>query len=335
LNRQNNVRPWETNSVLQLLTGLIGTTVTISAKTGQKYEGVIISTSGEGDTAVVTLKNVKDISVPGARLKDFIFLALTDIDTWASGPANTKAVNGNSFKTDTNIRNKPGFRRKRELAAWTSDTPSTTPNMTFGTHGDDISFGPGASNGGWDQFATNEKLFGVKTSFDEEVYTTKPGWSGPDFKERERKAQQIANEIMGLGTSNAHVHKESTVDNVSLGPGASNGGWDQFAINERLFGVKTSFDEEVYTTKLSRNGLNFKERERKALQIANGIMGSATNNTHVRKERPTDNADENGAGEKYAGVVRGANAYIPPGARKAGVIEEAPTLDIPNVNLQS
>ena len=70
--------------------------------------------------------------------------------------------------------------------------------MTFGTHGDDVTFGPDASNGTWDQFATNEKLFGVKTSFDEEVYTTKLDRSVPDFKERERKAQQIANEIMGV-----------------------------------------------------------------------------------------------------------------------------------------
>jgi len=84
------------------------------------------------------------------------------------------------------------------LTAWASDTPSPAPGVTFGSHGDDVTFGPGASNGAWDQFATNEKLFGVKTSFDEEVYTTKLDRSGPDFKERERKAQQIANEILGV-----------------------------------------------------------------------------------------------------------------------------------------
>ena len=84
------------------------------------------------------------------------------------------------------------------MTAWASDTPSPAPGVTFGSHGDDVTFGPGASNGSWDQFATNEKLFGVKTSFDEEVYTTKLDRSGPDFKERERKAQQIANEILGV-----------------------------------------------------------------------------------------------------------------------------------------
>ena len=36
---------------------------------------------------------------------------------------------------------------------------------------------------------------------------------------------------------------------------------------------------------------------------------------------------------RYAGVVRGANAYIPPGARRVGVIEEAPKSDIPKVSI--
>ena len=51
------------------------------------------------------------------------------------------------------------------------------------------------SGGAWDQFDANEQLFGVTTSFDEAAYTTKLDRSAPDFKERERKAQQIADEI--------------------------------------------------------------------------------------------------------------------------------------------
>jgi len=36
---------------------------------------------------------------------------------------------------------------------------------------------------------------------------------------------------------------------------------------------------------------------------------------------------------RYAGVVRGANAYIPPGARRSGAIEEGPKPDIPKVSI--
>ncbi|KAF9645012.1 hypothetical protein BDM02DRAFT_3173795 [Thelephora ganbajun] len=207
-----------------------------------------------------TLNNVKEISVPGAPLKDSVFIASTNIDTWASGPTDAKAVNGDSFKTDTDLSNKPGSRRERELTVWTSDTPNPIPSVTFGIHGDDVTFGPGASNGSWDQFAMNEALFGVKTSFNEKVYTTKLDRSEPDHRGHGRKAQQITNEIMGPATNdNAHVHEERT-------------------------------------------------------------MG---------------NAGDNGTNEedKYAGVTRGADAYIPPGARKAGVIGETPQLDIPKVSI--
>jgi len=41
-------------------------------------------------------------------------------------------------------------------------------------------------------------MFGVTTSFDEEVYTTKLDRSAADFKEKERKAQRIASEILGV-----------------------------------------------------------------------------------------------------------------------------------------
>ena len=68
-------------------------------------------------------------------------------------------------------------------------------------HGDDITFGVGASNHTtWDQFAANEKLFGVKPVFDEDAYTTKLDRNAVDFKEREKKAQAIANEILGVRT---------------------------------------------------------------------------------------------------------------------------------------
>lgn len=40
-----------------------------------------------------------------------------------------------------------------------------------------------------------------------------------------------------------------------------------------MFGIKTDFNEETYTTKLDRNAPDFKEKERKAAQIASEIMG--------------------------------------------------------------
>ena len=73
---------------------LQGTTITLLTKTAQRYEGVISSTNGEGDTTGVTLKDVKESTSPGAPLKDSLFIASTNIDSYTSGPADAKAPNG-------------------------------------------------------------------------------------------------------------------------------------------------------------------------------------------------------------------------------------------------
>jgi len=56
----------------------------------------------------------------------------------------------------------------------------------------------------WDQFEANKALFGVETTFDEELYTTKLV-RGPQLREREREAQRIALEIVGQQTRNVHL----------------------------------------------------------------------------------------------------------------------------------
>jgi len=99
-------------------------------------------------------------------------------------------------------------------------------------HHDDVTFGAGSSgNAGWNQFTANEKLFGVKTSFDEELYTTKLDRSGADFAERAKRAQTLANEILRVRrnhfsrcqifteasqgeTNNPHIMEERIMNNV-------------------------------------------------------------------------------------------------------------------------
>jgi PAB1-binding protein PBP1 len=104
-----------------------------------------------------------------------------------------------AFKTDTDISQKVP-RGKRELQAWQADLSPpvvTSAGPTHGHHNDDITFGAGSSgHAGWNQFTANEKLFGVKTHFDKELYATKLDQSGADFTERERRAQALANKIM-------------------------------------------------------------------------------------------------------------------------------------------
>ncbi|KAF2615508.1 hypothetical protein F2Q70_00009968 [Brassica cretica] len=64
----------------------------------------------------------------------------------------------------------------------------------------------------------------------------------------------------------------------------ASGGWDQFKVNQERFGVKSTFNEEMYTTPLDR-GLRTRELEEKAGEIAREIEGEKTGDLHVAEER--------------------------------------------------
>lgn len=200
----NNNSAGSAEKTLSALTGLIGTTITLSTRTNQRYEGTVASTAGEGDTKGITLHNVRDLNAAaGAQDKEHVFIASTNIADYRSGPASSDARqpngsgNPDSFKTDTDISRLTQPRRERELQAWVGDGPGEALGGS-GKNKDEQTFGSGTAGGSWDQFAANESLFGVKPTFDEDAYTTKIDRNAADFKERERKAQAIANEIMNV-----------------------------------------------------------------------------------------------------------------------------------------
>lgn len=65
--------------------------------------------------------------------------------------------------------------------------------------------------------------------------------------------------------------------------GKSSAKWDQFAANQQLFGTDTSYNEDLYTTKLdaSVSGITVEEAERLAAEIQRGN----TSSRHVAEER--------------------------------------------------
>ncbi|KAJ6525806.1 hypothetical protein DFH09DRAFT_172018 [Mycena vulgaris] len=145
--------PSAQDKVLQSLAGLTGTTITLLTKTAQRYEGVIAATSSQGDTPGATLRDVKEITNPGGPPKD-LFIASTNIDTWTSGPADTKVPNGDSFQTDTDVSEKKPASREREPQAWQPSSDGR-PNPQSGGGGGDETFGA-ASKGQWDQLKPSQ-----------------------------------------------------------------------------------------------------------------------------------------------------------------------------------
>lgn len=66
-------------------------------------------------------------------------------------------------------------------------------------------------------------------------------------------------------------------------PGKSAAKWDQFAANQQLFGTDTSYNEDLYTTKLDANvsGITVEEADRLAAEIQRGD----TSSRHMAEER--------------------------------------------------
>lgn len=89
------------------------------------------------------------------------------------------------FETDTGISGHSGDVQERNLERWMPETGSDILTLEPET----------VHKGEWDQFATNEKLFGVTTDFNEEIYTTKLDKNSTEYKRREKEAARLAQQI--------------------------------------------------------------------------------------------------------------------------------------------
>ncbi|RAK82363.1 putative PAB1 binding protein (Pbp1) [Aspergillus fijiensis CBS 313.89] len=114
---------------------------------------------------------------------------------------------------------------------------------------------------------------------------------------------------------------------LSLDGANASSGWDQFEANARLFGATSSYDENIYTTRIDRSDPAYKLKEAEAARIAREIEGTNTDNVHVREERGLASADDGDEEEKYSGVRRDEkdfpplisgqpNKYTPPARRQ-------------------
>ncbi len=70
--------------------------------------------------------------------------------------------------------------------------------------------------------------------------------------------------------------------NFELDSGHNERNWDQFKINEQKFGVRTTYDELLYTTRINKNAENYRELEERAAKIAREIENQTTDNIHMR-----------------------------------------------------
>ncbi|KAI4174549.1 MAG: hypothetical protein LQ348_006362 [Seirophora lacunosa] len=203
--------------LLFLMSHFMGLSTTVTVKNGEAFSGIFFGASLEGTDQAYLLKMVQKVrsndkvepnGSPDAcgdfigsgedydmsfGTKDVVHLAVDGV----SFDIREKAQNGQTggFRTDADISGNLAF-RERNLQRW---EPSTDA---------DIDMSLDAKGGAWDQFQANEQRFGLKTDYDENIYTTSIDKSHPDYRRREAEALRIAQEIGEGIADNAHLREE-------------------------------------------------------------------------------------------------------------------------------
>jgi hypothetical protein len=210
--------------------------VRITLASGAQFEG-IYNNGSEASSCRLTLASQTKLPganelANGARGKEpttmsFQRKEITDarVLPGSAGKGDGKAMNGNraGFKTDTSIsNNRPGG--ERELKRW---VPDSNPDTDFSLEQPSKGRGQGEA---WDQFAVNEKLFGAKSDYDENIYTTAIDRSHPEYQKRLGYADRKAREIERSAAATSHVAEERIMDFV--------GGEDHRDEEEKYSGVR-------------------------------------------------------------------------------------------------
>ncbi|KAK4791570.1 hypothetical protein SAY86_031983 [Trapa natans] len=205
--------------LLYMATCLIGHAVEVQVKNGSLYTGIFHATNAEKDFGIV-LKMVhmsKDVSAKGPKAdggshskpplktliipaKELVQVIGKDVPVTIDGFNELQPEKHHELMLDSYISQSRHADVERVLEPWVPDEDDPHyPELDniFDNHW----------NRNWDQFETNEMLFGVKSTFNEELYTTKLE-RGPQMKELEKEASRIAREIEGDVTQDLHLAEE-------------------------------------------------------------------------------------------------------------------------------
>jgi PAB1-binding protein PBP1 len=120
----------------------------------------------------------------------------------------TFAGNATSFRTDGAISGARNQGEGRTLQKWQPDGPAEIDGSL------ESSSMRSSAGAVWDQFAENERRFGIKTDYDENIYTTTIDKNHPQYKQRMAEADKKAKEIINKAAFNSHVAEERVQDNA-------------------------------------------------------------------------------------------------------------------------
>lgn len=252
--------------LVYITTCLIGHHVEVQVKNGSVYSGIFHATNAEKDMGVIlkmaclrkdgTLRGQKAplefvSKAPSKTLiipaKELVQVIAKDVAVTRDGLSNElQCGKQQELMIDTFISQSRHVELERELEPWVPDeSDPDCPEL------ENIFDGPW--NRGWDQFEANEMLFGVKTTFNEELYTTKLE-RGPQMRELEKEAMRIAREIEGEETHDLHLaeergfqlHEKFDIDEETRFSAVVRGGVDDSGYEEEEDIVLNSRNSETF-----------------------------------------------------------------------------------------
>jgi hypothetical protein len=152
------------------------------------------------------------------------------------------------------------------------------PNKSFG------------SKGATQEFETDTQISGTRGGGSRDLVAAGTAWTNAPGGKQTR-AEALAG---ALDDPKARKDTSGLKGNI--------GGWDQFQANQKLFNVKASFDENLYTTELDKSQIDSRKIA-EAERIAKEIETTTSSNMHVAEERgqaiETDYDEE----DRYSGVL--------------------------------
>ncbi|KAH7656547.1 Protein interacting with poly(A)-binding protein [Dioscorea alata] len=204
--------------LIYVMACLIGQPVEVHVRNGSVISGIFHASNAAKDFGIVlkmarvtkdgSMKEQKPAPIFVKKPETMIIPARELVQVLAKDVPlnNDELTNGHArdrrqdLLIDSSISQSQHVELERELKPWTPDKDvPECPELE--------NIFDGAWNRNWDQFQTNEALFGVKSTFNEELYTTKLE-RGPQMREREREATRLAREILEEDTKDLHLAEE-------------------------------------------------------------------------------------------------------------------------------
>ncbi|CAK4747406.1 unnamed protein product [Aphanomyces euteiches] len=151
--------------------------------------------------------------------------------------------------------------------------------------------------------------------------------------------------LYGRELQTASSWLDPSLDSGDLEARGGKTSWNQFEVNEKLFGVTNTYDENLYTTKLDKSKISAAQ-SKAAEKLAREIESQGSQNFHVLEERGNYTQDSIDEEARYSSVARqpksiekplprSANAYVPPALRKAEDSKPAKTTISPKATSAS